>query len=225
MATNIEMNIKQENGQYEIVYPQTTCQNIIDLNTYQSFSNYFTKFQTLQPSVANQFGANDGLPNTVFNKLRNVALLNNNIITNISGQQQFYYPKLYLGQYQGTNNSGPSTPNILNFPSKVDIVMIYAIKDLSNNWLSPLIGSTELYARYGYTSLIAYMNLIDTSTYLKLGMLTYDGEYSINGGTMLKKNSSNTQISWYVGTDDQGYEDRQLNLSNYIYYYLGISLG
>lgn len=68
MSTNIEMNIMQSTGQYEVVYPQTTTENIVDIQN--TLNNYFTKTQTLQNNTSQMFGLSfDAVPDDVFSLL------------------------------------------------------------------------------------------------------------------------------------------------------------
>lgn len=64
MATNIEMNVKQEDGQYEIIYPQTSVENIVDID--DTLRNYYTKEQTLQNITGEMFDINSNIPDNVF---------------------------------------------------------------------------------------------------------------------------------------------------------------
>ena len=61
MAQNIQMNVKQEDGSYEVVYPQTISQNITDLQ-----DNYYNKEQILTQTVSDMFEISSGNPNDVF---------------------------------------------------------------------------------------------------------------------------------------------------------------
>lgn len=67
MATNIEMNIMQENGQYEIVYPQTITENITDIQNY-----YYNKDQVITLNTLQNFGLSEvNTPDDVFQLLYN----------------------------------------------------------------------------------------------------------------------------------------------------------
>ena len=65
MAQNIQMNVKQEDGSYEVVYPQTISQNITDLQ-----DNYYNKNETLTNATAGLYGlTNTAVPDDVLNVL------------------------------------------------------------------------------------------------------------------------------------------------------------
>ena len=70
MAQNIQMNVKQEDGSYEVVYPQTISQNITDLQ-----DNYYNKNETLTNATAGLYGLdNTAAPNDVLSYLGNYNL-------------------------------------------------------------------------------------------------------------------------------------------------------
>lgn len=65
MAKNIQMNVLGSDGQYEDIYPQTTVENIVDIQ-----NNYYTKNETLTNTTAALFDlGGDAVPDDVLNVL------------------------------------------------------------------------------------------------------------------------------------------------------------
>lgn len=73
MAVDVQLNYLSSSG-YQVVYPQTNVENIIDISNY-----YYNKDQTLTSSVASLYGTDITTPNQVFSQLANI----NNNISNI----------------------------------------------------------------------------------------------------------------------------------------------
>lgn len=79
MAKNIQMNVLGSDGQYEDIYPQTTVENIVDIQ-----DNYYTKNETLTNITAALFGlGNDAVPDDVFQKLHDSYLKVGDTLTTI----------------------------------------------------------------------------------------------------------------------------------------------
>lgn len=69
MAKNIQMNVLGSDGQYEDIYPQTTVENIVDIQ-----DNYYTKNEILTNATAALFGlGTDAVPDDVLSILSKVA--------------------------------------------------------------------------------------------------------------------------------------------------------
>lgn len=65
MAKNVEMTVKQADGSYETIYPQTLVENISDIG-----DSYYNKNQTLSGTTAQQYGlSSDATPDQVFQKI------------------------------------------------------------------------------------------------------------------------------------------------------------
>lgn len=122
MAINIEMNIKGSDDQYQTVYPQTTTDNVIGLNTElsnlesqfnQALTNYFTKDQTLQDSTATMFRLNvDAVPDDVFAFLGKYAQY---WWRRILSPREMSSSQETLSNYIVTNFPGTSSSNIITF--------------------------------------------------------------------------------------------------------------
>ena len=161
MAQNIQMNVKQEDGSYEVVYPQTISQNITDLQ-----DNYYNKEQILQSNVAQLIGlTGQANPNDMFNILAHAGDLhvwkrtqsgaidypisvNKNAYQEGSDEQPARYVlgELQSGTYQITISISPN--DIVSWTYGTEIAV-------SNSGDITITGATNTIGIYGNSGLVS----------------------------------------------------------------------
>lgn len=109
---NIEMNIKNDLGTYDILYPQTICQNIIDL-----IDNYYSKNQIVQESTLEQYGlSTSSLPDDLFSTIKTLIQTAQNTANEA--------PKIQVGSYTGTGTYGSGNENKIRFSISPSFVVV-----------------------------------------------------------------------------------------------------
>lgn len=119
MAQNIQMNVKQEDGSYEVVYPQTLVENVIDIQ-----DNYYTQEQTLQSSTSTLFGLGvEAVPDDILVKIK--ELLTSTQSTADAKAQ------IVTGNYMGNGQYGRNNPNRIETPGTPKLLIVSMIDESS----------------------------------------------------------------------------------------------